>query len=461
MPKWRWLVAGTFTTSPSGRKVSVSGERFATVMKSLGVDAAVTLPTTLGESVSGPVPVQFTRPRMFRVDDVVDAIEPLQKLAALAKALTKESDLAPEVVKARVERIVGPGGLAERFGVVAPAPEPDPEPEPEPDPEPQPATPTPAPAPTSGNVDDIFSKVELPGAEPEVTAKSGLDAFVSAMRGPKGRPKVVDTHARVDAVKQIRTTVASAAISILGQPTVARLEASWRGLKMLVAASPGHEHLGIDLVDVDPDSLLESLERAVRADDPLRPNAIFVGLVPPPSLLEQLAEFAESRRVPIVVGVSKTLTGPAWRTEDPHVAPDWTALRARTAADWICAAANPVVLANEDTAAGPRVVHGSAAWGVAAILASALGRAGGLHSSIGPSGAVVAPAAHDVDIGFSEPRTIPTREYADVDALKRAAEHGVVLLGSAPGSDQFLASSDTMAGRGGLLERIQVAAERG
>ncbi len=458
MPKWRWLVAGTFTTSPSGRKVGVSGERFATVMKSLGVDAAVTLPTTLGESVSGPVPLQFARPRMFRVEDVVDAIEPLQKLAALAKALTKETDLAPEVIKARVERVVGSGGLAERFGVVESGLEPEPEPEPEVAPEPAPRRP--APAPTSGNVDDIFSKVELPGGPPEVTAKSGLDAFVNAMRGPNGRPKVVDTQARVDAVKQIRTTVASAAISILGQPTVARLEASWRGLKMLVAASPGHEHLGIDLVDVDPDSLIESLERAVHTDDPLRPNAIFVGLVPPPSLLEQLAEFAAQRQVPIIVGVSKTLTGPAWRADDPHVAPDWTTLRARAAADWICAAANPVVLANEETAAGPRVVHGSAAWGVAAILASAIGRGGALNSAIGPSGAVVAPAAHDVDIGYSEPRTIPTREYADADALKRAAEHGVLLLGSAPGSDQFLASSDTMAGRGRLLERIRVAAER-
>lgn len=433
----------------------MSGERFATVMKRLGVDAAVMLPESLGDAAGGPVPLQFTRPRTFRVEDVVEAVEPLRKLRDLAQALTKEQDLAPEVVRARVERIVGKGGLADRFQPKVPVQQDKPElPEPpEPD-EPEPAVAT---APLAA-ADDIFAMAELPGGSPEATTKSGLDAFVSAVRGSRAQTGVVDVQTRIDAAQQIRRTVAAAAASLLGQPVVARLEASWRGLRMLVASSPGHEDVGIDLVDVDPDNILEALERCVRHDDPQRPDAVFVGIATPPSLLEALTEFAARLRVPIVVGVGRTLTGSAWREEEPFVSPDWSALRELESANWLCGAANPVVLAHEETPAGPRLVLGSAAWGVASILAAAVGRGGDLRSAMGPAGAVVAPAAHDVDLGFSEPRTIPTREYADVGALSRAADHGIMLLGSAPGSDQFLIGSGVMAGRGNLVGRIEDAA---
>lgn len=434
----------------------MSGERFATVMKRLSVDAAVMLPESLGDAAGGPVPLQFTRPRTFRVEDVVEAVEPLRKLRDLAQALTKEQDLAPEVVRARVERIVGKGGLADRFqpkaAVEQDKPElPDP---PEPD-EPEPAT---AASPPLAAADDIFAMAELPGGSPQATAKSGLDAFVSAVRGSRAQTGVVDVQTRIDAAQQIRRTVAAAAASLLGQPVVARLEASWRGLRMLVASSPGHEDVGIDLVDVDPDNILEALTRCVRHDDPQRPDAVFVGIATPPSLLEALTEFAAKLQVPIVVGVGRTLTGSAWREEEPFVSPDWSALRELESANWLCGAANPVVLAHEETPAGPRLVLGSAAWGVASILAAAVGRGGDLRSAMGPAGAVVAPAAHDVDLGFSEPRTIPTREYADVGALSRAADHGIMLLGSAPGSDQFLIGSGVMAGRGNLVRRIEDAA---
>lgn len=456
MPKHRWLAAATFTTSPTGQKVPVSGERFATVMKRVGVDAAVMLPESLGDAALGPVPLQFNRPRTFRVEDVVEAVEPLRKLRDLAQALTKEQDLAPEVVRARVERIVGKGGLADRFQAKAAVQQDKPElPEP---PEPDEPEPESAPTPALAAADDIFAMAELPGGSPKATAKSGLDAFVSAVRGSRSQTGIVDVQTRIDAAQQIRRTVAAAAASLLGQPVVARLEASWRGLRMLVASSPGHEDVGIDLVDVDPDNILEALERCVRHDDPQRPDAVFVGMATPPSTLEALTEFAARLRVPIVVGVGRTLTGAAWREEDPFVSPDWSALRELEAADWLCGAANPVVLTHEETHAGPRLVLGSAAWGVASVLAAAIGRGGDLRSAMGPAGAVVAPAAHDVDLGFSEPRTIPTREYADVGALSRAADHGIMLLGSAPGSDQFLIGSGVMAGRGNLIRRIEDAA---
>jgi hypothetical protein len=52
---------------------------------------------------------------------------------------------------------------------------------------------------------------------------------------------------------------------------------------------------------------------------------------------------------------------------------------------------------------------------------------------------------------MSEPRTIPTAAFAALPQQRRAAEHGIVLLGSEPGSDQIIAASATMVGGGVTL----------
>jgi hypothetical protein len=60
---------------------------------------------------------------------------------------------------------------------------------------------------------------------------------------------------------------------------------------------------------------------------------------------------------------------------------------------------------------------------------------------------------------MSEPRTIPTAAFAALPQQQSAAKYGVILLGSAAGSDQIIASSGTMVRKGAALpDRIKFSA---
>lgn len=458
-------MCGTYSATPDGRKRAVSGERFPTIMQQVGVRAEVSLPPTLGDKVLDRVELEFDRPRKFKVSEVIAALEPLRQLQALADTLDRDRDIVPDVAAARIEKIVGAGGLAQRIREGAPKAETNKPPVPPVPSEPsEPDTPAAEAAPegeSKSSIDAIFAKVESPRATTTPTAKSGLDAFIGAMRTGKQKSVRVDAKTVEHASAKIREEVEELAIRALGNPTLARIESSWRGLKMVVSEAPQHEKLAIDLLDASPENLLETLEKHLVAADPGRPDAVFVGLVVPPSAMAPLAALAERSGVPIVVGVSEATTGHVWTDPDePSPMPDWAALRRQSCAGWLGAAANPVVLYNEDAAGtAPRVVLGSAAWGVAALLAASIKRGDGPNRAVGPAGAVVSPAAIEADVGFADPRTIPTASYADLQAQKRAAEHGVILLGSEPGSDQVLVAAMRMAGGTGSLPAcIQSAA---
>lgn len=470
-PKYRWLLVGTFSSNPTGRKTVVSGERFTTVMKRVGVVAEVPLPSGLGATAPTHAKLTFDRPRAFRLGEIVAAIDPLRRLAELGTTLARDRDIPVVIAAARVEKIVGPGGLADKLR--------DPENEqPEPTTVDPPAPPSeaesdavsagpptvtssagPAPAKGESALDAIFSKVEMPTPE-HSTVKNGLDAFIGAVRA--GKPKTVKVAPEIakNAAKTVQDAVSGVAWSALSHRAIASLESCWRGLRMVVAEAPGHDRLAIELLDVEAEQVVAGLEAALPPSDPHRPDAIFVGIEVTPSALAELADFAMRRQIPIVLGVSETSTGPVSRNGDQEVeAPDWTALRAHPGAQWLCAAANPVVLYNEDTELGPRIVLGSPVWGVAGILAASVSANDDLTRCVGRAGALVAPAAQEADIGFPELRTIPTANYADVPTQQRASRHGVLLFGSEPGSDQLvLVSNTTVGGHARLCDQIDASA---
>lgn len=469
---WRLLMIGSFTATPTGRKYQVSGESFAAVMKRLDVRVRVPMPPLLGEAVDGKeFELHFDRPRVFRIADVIGAIEPLKRLEELAVTLARDPDVAPAVAAARVEKIVGPGRLAEALRGEPTTPVETPPAEGEQGDAPSPPTP---PSAKESALDAIFAKVDTSTVAPPSTAKSGLDAFIGAMRAERPRAAKVDREAARNAAQTIRATSADIALRILGQPAVARIESCWRGLKMVMAETPGHEDLSIQMVDADAeaddaDDLRLALERHVSKIDPARPHAVFIAHALGPKTLEWLATFAADRNVPIVVGVNEAITGRLWHDLDDGIeSPEWAALRGNAGASWLCAVANPIVLCNETAASMSsgnthetprRIVLGSAAWGLAAMLASAIKRHSDPGAILGRQGALVAPAAHEVEIGMSEPRTIPTAAFAALPQQRRAADHGIVLLGSEPGSDQLIAAAATMvAGDATLPERLRQSA---
>lgn len=453
----RWWFIDRFTSSPTGRRVAVSGERFASVMHRMGVRASVDVPDRLGSAPTRHFDIEFERPRALRVTDLIEGEPALRDLKALADRLRKERDVTVEAAAARVEAVVGKGQLSSALIATATPTAPDAAITPR-----APAE-TPAPQQTpESNAPDIFARVEMPTASTLDVARSGVDAFVGAVLGRASRSRPTPTSSapvRKSAADLIEQAVTATALDILEHPDVAGLEASWRGLKMVVAASPGHDQLAIDLVDVGVDGLTHTW--TLPASSRERPDAIFIG----PSLqsvgdVVELAALAERERIPVVVAVDESL--PFADLDDlaaSDASPSWTELRAQSSSAWICATMNPVVLVHEVTPQGPRFLGGSPAFAVAAMLAAALERDRGLQSVGGPRHAFVAPAAHDIEIAPGEQRTVPTAYFAPWALQNAAARLGVTLLGSEAGSDRVIVADTPMVHgpQAALVQRIRSA----
>lgn len=444
----RWWLVDRFTAQGTGRRVAVSGERFASLMQRLDVRAEIEVPDRLGAAPHRRFVVEFERPRALRVTDLIEGDSVLRRLRDLGDRLARERDTTLAAVIAGVQAIVGPGRLTEHLEADA-APPPAASEEPPPREEP----------PAPSEADDLFARVEMPVAGAP-TPKSGVDALVGALLGkPKRAPSPVASQARISAAQRIHQAVTATALDILQHPEVAGLEASWRGLRMLVGASPGHDRLALDLVDADLETVPDGIVLPEAARE--RPDAVFIG----PALadadrLDAIARWAEHQQIPVVVTIDEAL--PFTDLDDlaqTGATPAWTALTQQSRSQWICAAMNPVVLVHEDTPLGPRLLGGSPAFALAAMYAAALDREAGLQAIVGPARALVAPAAHDVDIGPGERRTIPTAYYAPLRVQQAAAQLGVTLLGSSPGTDRVIVADNPMVfgPSTSLLQRIRAA----
>lgn len=430
----RWLVAGTFSPRPAGRLFSVSGERFSDVLTRCDLELRVEVPDRIGARASRSFDVTFVRPRDFRLRDLIASQPCLEALEDVAEALTHARDPISVLAAAdRVRALVGDGTLT---AALAQQSEPTQTPR---APPPDPAATTPPsssgspPGQEDSAIDAIFSKAEAPpaGSTQAVarTVKSGLDAFVSAVRGGStSNPPADATPRRVTAAASIREAIQRTALDVLGEPRVARLERAWRGLRMVIAASPGHDDLAVDALDVEGEALPETLRQMLGARSAHeRPDAVFVTHgVDEMETLRELARVGAEHRVAIVVGVDPALF--AAHDEDEH-RPPWTDLRADPAAKWLAVAANPVMVANEPTPVGPRWVTADPSLGVAAVLSACVQRPAAFSDVVGRGGAIRAPAARDVEVRGRGHVTVATRELVTVTAQQEAAARGAILLG--------------------------------
>lgn len=436
----RWLIAGIFSPSPAGRAFTVSGERFSDVLAGCNVRLDVDVADHLGAGGTRTFELAFTRPRDFRVDHVVGQQPTLQALREIADALERPRDpISRSTAVDRVRGLVGEGPLSRTMQGAAQVVEAEPGA--------AAADPTTTRPSESGGastsdgdratiVDAIFAKASAPDEadQPSTTAaRSGLDAFIGAMRGDKGTRRAGATKSD-DAVGVIRAAIERTALDVLSHPRIAALEQAWRGLRMVVAESPGHDDLAIDGLDVTSDALPQALDERLAAQSPhLRPDAVFVthGL-DDTALLQQLALVGARHEVMIVVGVTPDTFGAVideqWPTalEPP---PSWSALRDDASSRWLAVAANAVVVANDPTRSGTRLVTTDASFGLAALLSAAMGRSGTLADAVGRQGTISAPAAQDIDARGHGPVTLPTRWPASVPAQQAAAEVGVTLFG--------------------------------
>ena len=417
-------------------------------MTKVGLQTTVEVPDGLGSEETRSITLKFARPTEFRLSEVVKQVEVLNALSEIASGLAKKGNLDAAVRK--VEAAVGRGKLTEAIeqlraseGGEAPAPAPAP----------TQAAPSPAPessGESSGSsggsaLDSIFGKADIaapPQAEPTAAAKSGLDAFIGAMRGSTSSTtttKKKGTPIEREVAQLIEGAVESTALDLMAAATVADLESAWRGLRMVVSASPGADDLGIDLLDTNAEGLVSHLGPRLDADPMERPDAVFVGLsVNTLEQLQALAALGQRARVPIVVEVPDATTG-GWLDDQPDEAPapeGWTELRKDPNTAWLCVASNAVVLANEQNRLTRRVVFGSAVWGVASMISASVGQTGGPGQIFGRAGALVSPASHQLGQDEGSP-TIATERLATLDRQRALAARGVLVLGSERGTDRL------------------------
>lgn len=447
----RWLVVAPFSVPVTGRFVSASGERFRTLMTRLGPGTHVDVPEGLGPTQSHRIKLDFQRPRDFRLAELVKQIEPLGRLSAIADDLDRGGKLEAALGKLRTS--VGEGPLLREAQQLV---EGEPAPVPAAPPAAKPVA-APAPAATTGGsaLDAIFGKADLaPAAQDDASAaaKSGLDAFIGAMRSKSDTKATVARPADRATAKQLaellRRAAGSAALDIMAAPAVATLETSWRGLRMVVSDAPGSGDLAIDLLDSDAESLASRVRLRLDVAPMDRPDAVFVALpIDAVDTLRTLAELGARYLVPIIVEVPDAVTGTKidGHSDLPPVPEAWAELRHDSASQWLCAASNAVVLANEEVGVTRRIVFGSPVWGLCAMLSASVGQTGGPGHVFGRAGALVSPASYDLDGDPSGGHTIATRRLVSVDQQRELAERGVLALGSERGSDRLrLAAAPTV-----------------
>lgn len=465
----RWLLAAPLSAPPTGRSAAASGERFRTLMSRLGPTATVEIPDGLGRGGTRSITIEFRRPRDFRLTEVTRNVDPLGRLCDLADELQRSG--AVDTVMGRLRSIVGEGELiravqqlldggstASSTTLQAQAQA-----------QAAPAAPTPethAPAKPGSALDAIFGKADLAPAAREgdvaTAAKSGLDAFVGAMRsGSKGAgPRATEPASKKAQAKQVaellRRAAEAAALDVLASPTIATLESSWRGFRMVASEAPGADDLAIDLLDGDGAELVARLRTRLDVAPMERPDAVFVAQpIAAVPILRALAELGAEHKVPIIVEVPDATTGARLDDhEEPAPVPDaWAELRELPASTWLCAVSNAVVLANEEVAGGTRrIVFGSPVWGLCAMLSASVGQTGGPGQVFGRAGALVSPASYELPEAHGS-QTIATERLASVAQQQALAERGVLVLGSERGSDRLrLAAAPTVHAGGHDLQ---------
>lgn len=454
----RWLVAAPFSPAPSGRVQLASGERFGNLMSKVGPQATVELADGLGSGTSRSITLSFDRPRDFRLSEVIKRVDVLAKLTKIASALSSDGNTAAAIKQ--LESVVGKGGLVRAVEQIAAGEEPTPVRAATPAPVPTQAPPAEEPKGGGGSaIDAIFSKAEV-AAEPTKSdatrvAKSGLDAFIGAIRqsrtGSKAPLKASSASARArEAARLIRRAAEATAMDLLASPTIAPLEAAWRGFRMVVSSSPGADELLVDMLDTGTDRLIGDLEARLDAEPMDRPDAIFVGIsVDSPDTLRALAELGQRRLVPIVVEVPEEVTGAGLddRVDLLPVPEAWETLRDLPASAWLCAVSNPVVLANEEADEARRVVFGSPVWGLAAMVSASVGQTGGPGQVFGRAGALVAPASYDLE-GGQGGHSLATERSTSVDRQRALADRGVLVVGSERGTDRLRLAAAPMVNTG-------------
>jgi type VI secretion system protein ImpC len=443
-----WLLLGSLSSTPSGRRFILDFDSFAETLRAADLRAKVEIGAALGASRSMVVEIAFEQLKQYAMKHVLASVPLLETLRKLAEDLGGPSSRRPsdDAAVAKVIELIGDGPLAAELRRTfanedlkdEPASEPAPAAAKQSDPE-------------AGLVGELLERHETRQAD----TKRAVDSFITAVLAARGRkpaggepPKPSNRRAR----ELIETAVFGAVTAILEDPAVMQPEALWRGLQLIAKQAPrrssGHGNTLVEVVDVAP-SGIEAALRECLDDEPMnRPDAFFCfDRIEDPERLTALASAAEDMHAPIVVGVGPRLFG----VDDPEkvmqvlrdAKPDasaampegWAELRVDEVSRWLSVTTNDVVVAAEGAGASRRTVLGSSVFALAAMLASSYRETGGFARIVGKDGSLKAPGLREVASGREAGTTIPTAAFLSIRAQAELAELGIIGLGSGRNSE--------------------------
>jgi type VI secretion system protein ImpC len=443
----RWWVAGALTASPSGRKFLLTGDSFASELAKAASGLRVTVPDRLGGAEHRTFELSFDKLRAFQVMDLIAAVPELKKLQALTEGFMKADPsrpLTPEEGAARVAEVVGAGRLSSAVsealrGKAEPA---------------APAAPS-APAASSGGGGDLVGEL-LASAEassPIATAKAGVDAFLKATAPKAAGPARMSPDARRAVRDTLELAVINTAKDLLAAEPVARIEAAWRGLKLLLEQCPSSSGIALQVVDVEPAQVPEAMEEAVNAEPFERPDVCFViDATDDVARLRRLASVGEEAQVAVVVAVTPALVGTTLAElpsalEDAKLGTqgDWAELRKEDSTRWLCPVLNRTVAASERRGALNRASFTSPVFSVAAMLSASFQATSGFARITGQPGALRAPGTWEPSSGKDAGSAYPTEAFLSIRAQTRLSELGILGVGSGRNTDMLLLSAVPMA----------------
>lgn len=438
----RWLVAGAFSPSPSGRRFHVTPESFSTELSRVATGLRVTVPDRLGAGDTRTFELSFDKLRAFGIADLITAVPELRALQALHVDLSASDPLrplTPEEASTRIAVITGPGRLPDAVAEALRATVP-----------PNPAT-LPAPVPTTSSGDELVEAfLQTSDSASPATATRAVDAFLRAInpRTPASAP-AAPSPSRKTARDFIEEALFATARDILAAEPVARLESAWRGLRWLLDQCPKSSGIAVEVLDVSRPALLEALQGVLAADPFDRPDAVFVtDACDDVGLLGRLASLGERSQVPVVASVASALLdvspgdlSVALEEEREKVSDEWNELRQDESSRWLCAVINNVVVASEGKGAAKRACFTSPALGLAAMLSASFRDTGSFARIMAQAGGLRAPSTWQLPSGRDKGLSIPTEHFLPIRAQARLEARGILGLGSGRNADAVLLSS--------------------
>lgn len=455
-----WLLLGSLSEQPSGRRFILDLESFAETFKAAGLTAKLDLGPALGAAAAVPVELRFEQLKQYSIAHVLASVPVLGQLRKLADDLGGPSSRRPsdEAALAKVVELIGDGPLAaELRKVFSPNSKPDSQPDSRAnsagDASEQPApTSEPGPAAEPGLVDELLASHEHKQASP----KKAVDSFIAAIRGKSSasKPGQAPTPTNRRARELIETAVFGAVSAILGHPAVTEPEALWRGLHLVVKHAPNKSSMLVEVVDVAPEGIAAALRECLDDEPMNRPDAFFCfDRIEDPIRMQELASVAEDMHAPIVLGVGPGLFGvgeaeelvTALRDAQPDASallPEaWAELRADEVSRWLAVATNDVVVATEGSGSARRTVLGSPVFALAAMIAASFHHTGGFARILGKDGSLRAPGLREISSGRDAGATIPTAAFLSIRAQTDLAAIGLIGLGSGRNTDMVTLSA--------------------